>query len=101
MNDFKLEQLQRHAIESVMARVSEANVASVSYRIGELHSLHVAAFMNIEKTTESLQQVLKYKKELALKMIQCSDENTCEQLAKNIKYTDNLIQRILGMHNNN
>ncbi len=94
----KLEELHQCAIHSVMARTSEANTASASIRMGELHSLHVAAFMNINKTTESLQHILKYKKELALEMLRCSDEKRCEELAELIKYSDSLINKILGMY---
>ena len=49
----KLEELQQCAIHNVMARTSEANEATMATRTGELHSLHVAASMDIEKTNES------------------------------------------------
>lgn len=98
MNSFKLEQLQQCAIHSVMARTSEANTASMAYRMGDVHSLHIAAHMDIDKTTESLKDVLKYKKEAAEQMLWCSDEKMCEQLANVIKHADGMIQKILGMY---
>jgi len=94
----KLEELQQCAIHNVMARTSDANTASMSKRIGDLHSLHIAAYMEIEKTTESLNHVLNYKKEVSEQMLRCSDEKMCEQLAQLIKYADNMICKVLGVY---
>jgi len=94
----KLEELQQCAIHNVMARTSEANTASMAYRIGDLHSLHIAAHMDIENTTKSLKDVLNYKKEAAEQMLRCSDEKMCEQLANVIKHADDMIQKVLGMY---
>lgn len=94
----KLEELQQCAIHSVMARTSEADTASMATRIGDLHSLHIAAYMDIDKTAESLKDMLRYKKEAAEQMLRCSDEKMCEQLAHVIKYADDLIKQVLGMY---
>jgi len=74
MEELRLKQLQQCAIHDVIARTSDVNNATMSRRIGKLNSLHVAAYMDIEKTTQSLNNILAYKKELALTMLQCSDE---------------------------
>ena len=66
MVHLRLKKLQQCAIHDVMARTSDANNATMATRIGELNSLHVAASMDIEKTTQSLNNILTYKKELAL-----------------------------------
>jgi len=94
----KLEELQQCAIHNVMARTSEANTASAVNRTGDLHSLHIAAYMDIDKTTESLKDMLRYKKEAAEQMLRCSDEKMCEQLVQVIKHADQLIQTVLGMY---
>lgn len=94
----KLEELQQCAIHSVMARTTEANTASMVNRIGDLHSLHIAAYMDVDKTAESLKDILRYKKEAAEQMLRCSDEKMCEQLANVIKHADEMIQKILGMY---
>ena len=94
----KLEELQQCAIHSVMARTSEANTASMATRIGDLHSLHIAAEMNIEKTTESLNQILEYKKEAAKQMLRCSDEKTMDTIAGVIMQADDMIRKVLGMN---
>ena len=69
-------------------------------RIGEVNSLHVAAYMDIEKTTQSLNNILAYKKELALTMLRCSDEEQMKILAEAIKYSDDMIRKVLGMYHN-
>ena len=98
MEDLRLKNLQLRAIHDVMTRVSDADNASMATRIGELNSLHVAAYMDIEKTTQSLNNILAYKKELALTMLQCSDEEQMKILAEVIIYSDDMIRRVLGMY---
>lgn len=98
MEYVRLENLQLCAIHDVMARLSDANNASMTTRIGELNSLHVAAYMDIEKTTQSLNNILAYKKELALTMLQCSDVEQMKILAEAIKYSDDMVRRVLGMY---
>lgn len=51
MEDLRLKQLQQRAINDVMERAFDANNATIATRIGELNSLHVAAYMDIGKTT--------------------------------------------------
>ena len=94
----KLEELQQCAIHNVMARTLEANEATMATRIGELHSLHVAAEMNIERTTESLNQILEYKKEAAKQMLRCSDEKQMDTFAGVIMQADDMIKKVLGMY---
>lgn len=94
----KLEELQQCAIHSVCARTSEANTASMATKIGDLHSLHIAAYMDVDKTAESLKDMLRYKKEAAEQMLRCSDEKMCEQLTQVIDHADKLIKTVLGMY---
>lgn len=81
-----------------MARTSEANEATMATRTGELHSLHVAASMNIERTTESLTQILEYKKEAAKQMLLCKDEKQMDTFAGIIMQADDMIRKVLGMY---
>ncbi len=85
-------------IANVMARTSDANNATMATRIGELNSLHVAASMDIQKTTESLNHILEYKQEAAKQMLRCSDEEQMEQIAQVIKQADDMICKVLGMY---
>lgn len=98
MEDLKLKRLQQCAIHEVMARTSDANNATMSTRIGELNCLHVAASMDIEKTTESLKEILDYKKEVAKQMLRCSDEEQMKHIAEIIKHADDMIKKVLGMY---
>lgn len=97
MEDLRLKKLQQCAIHNVMARTLDANNATAATRIGELNSLHVAASMDIKKTTESLNQILAYKQEVAKQMLRCSDEKQMEQIAQVIKQADAMICKVLGM----
>ena len=98
MEFLRLKNLQQCAIHDVIARLSDADNASMATRIGELNSLHVAAYMDIEKTTQNLKKILAYKKELALTMLQCSDEEQMKILAEAIIYADDMVRRVLGMY---
>ena len=98
MEDLKLKRLQQCAIHNVMARTSDANNATMATRIGELNSLHVAASMDIEKTTESLKEILAYKKEVAKQMLRCSDEEQMKHIAEIIKHADDMVRQVLGMY---
>jgi hypothetical protein len=98
MEDLRLKRLQQRAILDVIARTSDANNATMATRIGELNSLHVAAYMDIEKTTQSLNNILAYKKELALTMLRCSDEEQMKILGEAINYSDDMIRKVLGMY---
>lgn len=94
----KLKKLQQCAIQNVMARTSDSELATRTTRTGELHCLHIAATMNIEETAKSLTQILEYKQELAKEMLRCSDEKATEQLADAITYSDEMIKKVLGMY---
>ena len=96
--DSKLEELQKRAIRSTITRINDANHATLATRIGALNSLHVAASMDIKNTTESLAEILAYKKEVAKKMLRCYDEKQIEQIAELIKYADDMICKILGIY---
>ena len=98
MEDLRLKQLQQCAMHDVIARTSDANKATMATRLGELNSLHVAAYMDIEKTTQSLNNILVYKKELALTMLRCPDEEQMKILAEAIKHSDDMIRKVLGMY---
>lgn len=96
MDDIRLKTLQQCAIQNVMARTSESAEKAMA-RIEPFHNLHIAAFMDIEKTTDSLQQILEYKKELAVIILRCSDEKQLELYAEALKHTEGLIKKVLGM----
>ena len=98
MEDLRLKLLQQCAMHDVMARTSDANNATMATGIGELNSLHVAAYMDIEKTTQSLNNILAYKKEAANQMLRCSDEEQMKMIAEVIKQADDMIRKVLGMH---
>lgn len=96
MDDIRLKTLQQCAIQNVMARTSESAEKAMA-RIEPFNDLHIAAFMDIEKTTDSLQQILEYKKELAVRMLRCSDEKELELYAEALKHAESLIKKVLGM----
>jgi hypothetical protein len=98
MDYLTLKQLQACAIDNVMARTSDAYNASIATRIGELTSLHVAAYMKIDETTQSLNKILAYKKELAVQMLECSDETKMCHIGELIKQADNMIFKVLGIY---
>lgn len=109
MEDLRLKKLQQCAIQNVMARISDAYNTTAATGIGELNFLHVAASMDIEKTTESLNQILAYKKEAAKQMLaykqkaekqmlRCSDGEQMKQIAQIIKQADIMIGKVLGMY---
>lgn len=94
----KLEELQQCAIQSVMARTSDAEEKTRAIRVDELNCLHIAAGMDIEKTTESLTHILTYKQEVANHMLRCTDEILMERLTEAFKYSDDMIKKVLGMY---
>ena len=96
MDDIRLKTLQQCAIQNVMARTSES-AEKATIRIEPFNDLHIAAFMDIEKTTDSLQHILEYKKELAVRMLRCSDEKELELYAEALKHAESLIKKVLGM----
>lgn len=100
MGDLELKKLQQCATREVMERLSDANRATMAIRVGELDSLHVSAYMNIEKTTQSLNKILAYKKQLAIALLQCSDEKQLERnaLKDAIKHSDSMICQVLGLN---
>lgn len=98
MEEIKLKILQQRAIQNVITRTSDANTATMATRIGELNFLHIAASMDIKKTTNSLNQILEYKKEAAKQMLRSSDENQMDTLAGIIMQADNMIKQVLGMY---
>ena len=96
MEDVKFKTLQQRAIENVMERISESAEKAMA-KIEPFNDLHIAAFMDIEKTTDSLKQILQYKKEVANRMLNTSDEKELELLAEALKESENLIKKVLGM----
>ena len=96
MDDIRLKTLQQCAIQNVMARTSES-AKNAMVRIESFNNLHIAAFMDIKKTTGSLQHVLEYKKEIANRMLRTSDEKELELYAEALKYAEGLIKKVLGM----
>ena len=96
MEDVKFKTLQQRAIENVMARISESAEKAMA-KIEPFNDLHIAAFMDIEKTTDSLKQILQYKKEVANRMLNTSDKEELELLAEALKLSENLIKKVLGM----
>lgn len=98
MEDLILRRLQEDAMVSAIECLSYADESTSSTRIGGLRSLHVAASMDIEKTKQSLTNILAYKKETAIQMLRCQDEPTMKQLAGVIKHADDLLRDVLGMY---
>jgi phytoene/squalene synthetase len=96
MDDIRLKTLQQCAIQNVMARTSESAEKSIAIR-QPFNDLHIAAFMDIEKTTYSLQHILEYKKELAVRTLRCSDEKELELYVEALKHAESLIKKVLGM----
>ena len=96
MEDIRLKTLQQCAIQNVMARTSESAKKAMA-RVEPFNDLHIAAFMDIEKTTDSLQHVLEYKKEIAIRMLRTSDERELELYAEALKHVESLIKKVLGM----
>jgi len=92
----KFKTLQQRAIENVMERISESAEKAMA-KIEPFNDLHIAAFMDIEKTTDSLKQILQYKKEVANRMLNTSDKEELELLAEALKLSENLIKKVLGM----
>lgn len=93
----KSEELQQSTINSVKARIFYADKTTRAIREGDLHSLHIAASMDIEETTKSLIQVLEYKKEFAKQMLECTEEKQMNMIAEVIAEADNMIKKILGI----
>jgi len=98
MEDLQFKELQQCAIRNVMARIDDAHKATTAIRIGELNALHIAAYMDIDKTVDSLKHILEYKKEVAKKMLRCSDEQEMKIIAEVIKHADDLINKTLGIY---
>jgi len=96
MDDIRLRTLHHCAIQNVMARTFES-AEKARARIEPFNDLHIAAFMDIEKTTDSLQHILEYKKEVANRMLQTSDQKQLELLAEALKHAESLIKKVLGM----
>lgn len=94
MMDKKIRKLQESAISSVRERVFDITLKS-----GESNALNMAAYMDIEKTTETLNEILLYKQELAKLMLECPSELQMEIIADSITYADNMIRKVLGMEN--
>lgn len=98
MYNKKLEELKQRAIQSIITCTSETNKVTMNSKINKLHSLHIAASMDIEKTTKSINQILEYKKEAAKQMLECENEKQIDAIAGVIKQADNMIKQILGMY---
>ena len=99
MEDREFKTLQQRAIQNVMERISESVEKSITAieALEPFNNLHIAAFMDIEKTTDSLQQILQYIKEIAIRMLNTSNEKELELLAEALKDSENLIKKVLGM----
>lgn len=98
METTKLKELHQLAIQNVMARFSDVKEKTGIMQVGELNYLHIAAGMDIEKTTESIKQILAYRQELANHMLRCSDKKPMEQLVEAFICHDEMIKKVLGMY---
>jgi|GEM_PF-1770393 len=92
----KLITLRQRAIQNVMERTSEAAEKSMA-RIQPFNDLSIAAYMDINKTTDSLQHILEYKKELANVFLTCYDQEKLDTYAEGLIHADNLIKKVLGI----
>ena len=100
MENLELKRMQQNAFNGVINRINDANNSSATTRLGELNSLHISAYMDINKTTESLNQILAYKKEVSIRLLKCENEEQMLQLSELIKHSDDMIKKILGITNN-
>lgn len=88
--------LQNIVVKEVVDRTNESYKYSM-IRHEQFNNLHVSAFMDIKKTTESLQHILEYKKEVAIKMLNCNNEKQLELYSDALKHAESLIKKVLGM----
>lgn len=98
MGQDKLEQLQLYAIQSLTEHTSVEINKTTAITFDKINSLHVAAYMDIEKTTKCLNNILAYKKEAAARMLLCSDPEIIKNYAAVIKWCDDTIKNVLGMN---
>lgn len=97
MYNDKLKELELCAIESIITCTSQKNEITMNSIIDKPR-LYIAASMDIKKTTESLNQILEYKKEAAKQMLQCENEKQINYFADLIKQADNMIKLVLGIY---
>lgn len=98
MDQFKLNQLRELAMCEAVERISDVTNSISSMAVQEINSLHIAAYMDIEKTTKSLNSILAYKKQAASQMLQCSDQEQMNYIAHAITEADNMIKKVLGVY---
>ena len=90
-------ELVEKATYETMDRLSEAQDISTATMVERFNNYHVAAFMDIDKTTNSLKSILELKKQATLKFIKCSNIELKREYEQIIEYTDHLIRKILGI----
>jgi hypothetical protein len=89
------QKLQKCAIQKTIDCISESHKSALE----TFNDLHIAAFMDIKKTTDSLQHILEYKKDIAIRMLKTSDEKELELLRDALKHSESLIKKVLGFIN--
>jgi len=97
----KLQELNREAqcaIQNVMACISDAETASTAIRIGEVNSLHVAAFMDIDKTTDALKPILEYRKKASEQLLRTTNESQIKALKQLLIHAEDMINKVLGIY---
>lgn len=97
MEHLKLKELQQSAILEADEIISACAKSSMGTMVGHINSLHIAAYMDIEKTTKGLNKILAYKKELAVAMLRNDDEERFKIISEAIKYADDMILKVLGI----
>jgi len=93
-----LKELYQSSVEKVHDCLSSVNIETSSIRQGELNSLHVSAYMDIEKTIQALMVTLVYKKELASQMLNCTNERAYKDMSMCLEYGDDMIISLLGIN---
>jgi hypothetical protein len=94
----ELQKKQQMALKNVVKRISDSEKKTAATRIGELNCLHIAASMDVKKTTNCLEEILIYKQEAAREMLKCSDDEQMIEIANIIKHADDLIKKVLGIN---
>ena len=86
------------AIQNVMACISDAETASTAIRIGKVNSLHVAAFMDIDKTTDALKPILEYRKKASEQLLRTTNESQIKALKQLLIHAEDMINKVLGIY---
>lgn len=97
METENLEKMQKSAIVKIKNVLTDAINSSTATRIGEFRTLHLMAFMDVDKTTDSLKSILEYRKALAMESLKSHDIDTLIEIKDALLYSEEMILQVLGM----